>query len=366
MKNFGFGCMRLPLKGSDIDDETFSRMIDRFLEAGFTYFDTARGYMDGKSEAALKRCLTSRYPRERYSLTDKLSNDFFKAEEDIRPLFEDQLVACGVAYFDYYLMHAQTAESYRKYVQCGAYRIAEALKAEGKIKHVGISFHDKAAVLERILTEQPKLEVVQIQFNYADFDDPSIEARKCWEVCRKHSKPVIVMEPVKGGNLVRLPDAAAAILHSLQGGSTASYAIRFAASFDGVMMVLSGMSDREQLEDNLSFMQAFKPLSQPELEALEQVVAILKKQNLIPCTACRYCVSGCPKRIAIPDLFACMNAKKQYQDWNSDWYYGINTQSGGKASDCVECGQCEKACPQHLEIRKLLKAVAEAFEKPEA
>ncbi len=208
MRNFGFGCMRLPMNGDEVDYKEFSQMVDTFLEEGFHYFDTAHGYLDGKSETALRECLTKRYPRERYLLTNKLTTNFFNKEEEIRPFFESQLKACGVDYFDYYLMHAQNAEVYKKYKNCRAYEAAQELKAEGRVRHVGISFHDKAEVLDMILTEHPEIEAVQIQFNYVDYEDAGIQSRLCYEVCRKHNKPVIVMEPVKGGNLVNLPEEA--------------------------------------------------------------------------------------------------------------------------------------------------------------
>ena len=362
-KNFGFGCMRLPMKDGEVDYEEFSRMIDTFLDAGFNYFDTARGYLDGKSEIALRECLTSRYPRDQYILTDKLTSGFFKTETDIRPFFESQLAACGVEYFDFYLMHAQNADFFRNFKQCRAYETAFDLKAEGKIRHVGISFHDRAEVLEQILTEYPQIEVVQIQFNYLDYEDPGIQGRKCYEVCVRHDKPVIVMEPVKGGNLVNLPPQAQAIFDGLGlNMSNAGYAIRFAASFEQIAMVLSGMSSMEQLTDDIGFMKEFHPLTEEERVAIQKVCDIFRAQNLIPCTACRYCVAGCPKKIAIPDLFADMNAKQQHQDWNSGWYYMVHTQNAGKASDCIKCGKCEKACPQHLRIRKLLEDVTAAFE----
>ena len=362
-KNFGFGCMRLPMNGEEVDLEQTKKMVDTFIEQGFNYFDTAHGYIQGKSEKALKECLTSRYPRDKYILTDKLTANFFKKEEDIRPLFESQLEICGVDYFDFYLMHAQGAGNYAHFKECHAYETAFELKKEGKVRHVGISFHDKPEVLEQILTEYPEVEVVQIQFNYVDYDDPAVQSRACYEVCRKHNKPVIVMEPVKGGNLVNLPEDAKAVLDELYGGSPASYAIRFAAGFPGMMMVLSGMSSMEQMNDNLSYMKDFQPLNEAELAAVKKVQEIFKSKNLIPCTACRYCIDGCPKHISIPDPFAIMNTKQIYHDWNADYYYNVvHTAPGRKASDCLKCGKCEKVCPQHLQIRNLLEDVAKEFE----
>lgn len=366
-KNFGFGCMRLPMNGDQVDIAETTRMVDEFLAQGFNYFDTAHGYIGGKSELALKECLTSRYPREAYSLTDKLTDSYFKTEADIRPFFESQLEACGVDYFDFYLMHAQNADNFKKFKACRAYETAFALKAEGRIRHVGLSFHDRAEVLDQILTEYPQIEVVQIQFNYLDYDDIAVQSRKCYEVCRKHGKPVLVMEPVKGGSLVNLPEEAKKVLDDLHGGSPASYAIRFAAGFPGMMMVLSGMSNMEQMKDNLSYMRDFKPLNETELAAVNKVQEIFHKLNMIPCTACRYCVEGCPKQISIPDLFAIMNIKQLHHDWNADYYYEeVHTAPGRRASDCLKCGKCEKICPQHLPIRKLLEEVAKEFDKPEA
>lgn len=363
-KNFGFGAMRLPMKDGEVDIPQTCQMVDTFLEAGFNYFDTAHGYLDGKSEPALRECLTSRYPRDRYILTTKLSGYLFKSEADIRPLFEEQLRDCGVDYFDFYLMHAQGVENFAFFKKCRAYETALQLKEEGKIRHFGISFHDRAEVLEQILTEYPQIEVVQIQFNYVDYDDPAVESRKCYEVCRKFGKPVIVMEPVKGGNLVKLPEKAMDVFRELGDASPASYAIRFATGFEGMLMVLSGMSSLEQMEDNIRYMRDFSPLNEKELEAVGKVQEIFRSMNLIPCTACRYCTAGCPKKISIPDLFAVMNTKQIHHDWNADYYYNeVHTKQGGKASDCIKCGKCENACPQHLHIRDLLVDVAKEFEK---
>lgn len=366
-KKLGFGCMRLPMNGEEVDTVQMNEMVDYFIENGFNYFDTAHGYLDGKSEKALKECLTSRYPRDSYILVDKLTNFFFKKQEDIRPFFESQLEACGVDYFDIYLMHAQGADIYEFFKSCRAYEIALELMEEGKFRHFGISFHDRAEVLEQILQDYPQIEFVQIQFNYADYEDPSVEAHKCYEVCCKYDKKIIVMEPVKGGNLVNLPESAKAIFDELKGGSPASYAIRFAAGFEGITMVLSGMSNMEQMTDNVGFMKEFKPLEPKELDAIEKVQEIFHSMHLIPCTSCRYCVAGCPEKISIPDLFAVMNTKQIYHDWNADYYYNVVHTGGGKAkaSACIKCGKCEKACPQHLPIRDLLLDVAKEFEKDE-
>lgn len=371
-KNFGFGCMRLPMVDGEVDMEQFKQMVDLFLEEGFNYFDTAHGYLDGKSELALREGLTSRYPRDRYLLVNKLTSMYFHKEEEIRPFFENQLKWCGVDYFDVYLMHAQNAAEFEKYKKCHAYETALQLKEEGKIRHFGISFHDKAVVLDQILTEYPQVEIVQIQFNYLDYEDPSVEARKVYEVCRKHNKPVLVMEPVKGGSLVKLPEDAQKIFDDLnaQEGtqmSNASYAIRYAAGFDGMKVVLSGMSDLQQMKDNLSYMKEFQPLNAKEKEAVAKVVEVFHGLDMIPCTACHYCVdeNHCPKHIRIPDVFACLNSKKAFNDWNMDFYYSsvLTANGSGKASECIGCGGCERVCPQHLEIRKLLGDVAATFEK---
>ena len=366
--NFGFGFMRLPMNGDEVDITETCKMVDAYISAGFNYFDTAHVYINGKSETALRECVVKRYDRSEIVIANKLSSRIFEKTEDIRPLFEDQLRACGTDYFDFYLMHAQDRTIYERYQRLHAYETAYEFKKEGRVRHFGISFHDKADVLEKILTEHPEIEVVQIQFNYADYDDPSVESRAVYETCVRHGRGVLVMEPVKGGHLVRLPEEADAVFRALGGGSNASYAIRYAASFPGVCAVLSGMGTLEQVEENVSFMRDFRPLDERELEAVDRVRAIFAAQGLIPCTACRYCVfeNKCPADIPIPELFAAMNTYSLFKSWNTKYYYSnILTPGRGKASQCVQCGGCEGVCPQHLEIRQLLKKTAETFETSE-
>ncbi len=354
-KNFGFGMMRLPMLGDTVDFEQTSKMVDAFLARGFNYFDTAHPYIQGGSEEAVKRCLASRHPRESFVLVNKLSGTFWEKEADIEPLVDKQLEACGVEYFDIFLMHAMNAARHEKYKEENAYAVAQRLKQEGKLKHVGMSFHDSAEVLDKILTEQPELEVVQLQFNYVDYFDPKVQGKQCLEVCHKHGKPVIVMEPVKGGSLANLPKAAAELL---TGGSPASYAIRYAASAPGVMMVLSGMSNEEQMADNLSFMENFQPLSQAEHQLIDQVRTIFQSQNRIPCTACRYCTDGCPANIPIPELFAWVNGQRGEEKPTVTY-----AQIMARAGSCISCGQCEQICPQTLHIRRLLASIEEEFAK---
>jgi len=363
-KNFGFGCMRLPMIGEEVDREQFIKMVDIFMKEGFTYFDTAHGYISGKSETEIKKCLTDRYPRESYSLTDKLTAPYFEKESDIVPFFEEQLKLTGVEYFDYYLLHSLTKNNYDKFESCNAFEVVKSLKEQGRIKHMGISFHDTAEFLDKILTEHPEIEIVQIQFNYSDYYNPTVQSKAVYDVCEKHNKPIIVMEPCRGGSLINLPQSAKDIFDE-EGKSYANYAIRFTASFPSVVMVLSGMSTIDQLKENVGFMKDFEPITEQERIAIDKVQKILSEQETIDCTSCRYCVEGCPKNISIPDLFTCYNQKVQFNDNNCKFYYSNYTTASknlGKASDCIKCGKCEKICPQHLPIRKYLEDVAQMFE----
>ena len=366
-KKLGFGCMRLPVIDGDmerIDDELFCKMVDTFMEQGFTYFDTAYPYHNQKSEGAVKRCLVERYDRDKFYLADKMPMWSAKEYADYERIFAEQLERCGVEYFDFYLLHALYGERYEEGVKLGAFDFVQKMKAEGKIKHVGFSFHDTADVLDRILTEHPEMEFVQLQINYYDWESENVQSRKCYEVAVKHGVPVIVMEPVKGGTLASLAPQAAAVLDELNPkASYASFAVRYAASLEHVFMVLSGMSDYEQLLDNTSYMKDFEPLSEKEQDGITRVVEELAKLPTIPCTKCRYCVDGCPQKINIPGLFQAYNNVIQFGDNAvSRRSYANAISERGLASACVECGLCEEQCPQHLQIRSLLKDVAKMFE----
>lgn len=368
MKKLGFGLMRLPIENEDntkINAEKFREMADAFLEAGGTYFDTAYPYHGGFSETAFREAVVKRYPRERFTVTDKLPIYLIDKPEKMQNVFDEQLKRCGVEYFDYYWLHAITSENYETVQKVGAFDFVLQKKAEGKIRNIGFSFHDSPEVLERILNDHPETEYVQLQINYLDWEDDELRARECYEIAASHGKPVIVMEPVKGGALAKVPEKAEKILKAMQPElSTASWAIRFAATPENVMTVLSGMSNMQQLEDNMSYMKNFQPLSETEMKTMEQVAEIIRSQPAIPCTACRYCVSEneCPKNIAIPDYFSLYNDKTAQKPIDASAHYNNLILTHGKASECIGCGKCEKHCPQHLSIRKYLKDVADVLE----
>lgn len=354
-KNFGFGCMRLKMIDDKVDYEEFNRMIDRFIEAGFNYFDTAHGYIDGKSETAIRDCLVARYKREDFVLANKLSAWFFEKEEEIEPLFESQLKLCGVDYFDFYLFHCLNKDTYPKHKRCNSFDIVRRLKEEGKIKHIAMSFHDTAELLDTILTEQPYIEAVQLQFNYLDYDDPNVQSKACYDVAIKHGKKIIVMEPVKGGALVNLPDPAAKVLDELDGGSYASYALRFAASFPEIFMVLSGMGNMDMMSDNISTFSDFVPLNEAEFSATARVREIIREVRQVPCTGCRYCTEVCSKNIPIPEIFESYNKYLAAKITKSEAKKSLPESPA--AADCIKCGKCEKNCPQNIEIRRHLEVV---------
>ena len=366
-KKLGFGCMRLPVVNGDmeqIDDELFCKMIDTFMERGFTYVDTAYPYHNQKSEGAVKRCLVDRYPREKFYLADKMPVWNVKEYADYEKIFNEQLERCGVEYFDFYLLHAMNKARVAETEELGGYEFVQKMKAEGKIKHIGFSFHDTADALDEILKNHPEMEFVQLQINYYDWESENVQSRKCYETAVKYGVPVIVMEPVKGGTLANLAPEAAEVLKGLdEDASYASFAVRYVASLDNVFMVLSGMSDYEQLVDNTSYMKEFVPLSEAEQEGIAKVVEALAKLPTIACTKCRYCVDGCPQNINIPGLFQAYNNVVQFGDNAvTRRSYKQAIKDRGLASSCVKCGLCEEQCPQHLEIRELLEKVAEVFE----
>ena len=373
MKKLGFGMMRLPMpdpkEQGKIDLTQVCAMVDSFLERGYTYFDTAYMYHAGESEHAVRDALVKRHPRDSFTLADKMPLFHFKPEDGPdkqAAVFDEQLEKCGVAYFDYYLLHCVTSESYKTAQRLDTFGFLQQKKSEGKIRRLGFSFHDKAELLDQILTAHPEVEFVQLQINYLDWEDERVQSRKCYETARRHGKQVVIMEPVKGGKLAKLPEEASKLLKAAHPDwSEASWAIRFAAGLEGVLVVLSGMSDQAQVDDNTAFMQDPKPLTEEEHTLLEKAAEIISAIPAIACTACRYCVDGCPQGIKIPEYFALYNgdqtALRQGLQPGRDTYTGLAAE-GGKASDCVECRQCENACPQHLPITEWLGRVKKLYE----
>ncbi|MEA4923285.1 MAG: aldo/keto reductase [Eubacteriaceae bacterium] len=374
IKKLGFGCMRLPLKDAEkqdsVDMDQMKKMVDIFMSKGFSYFDTAWMYHDFKSENFLKEALVDRYPRESYQVADKLPIMMMKDSDDPSEIFEKQLGKCGLDFFDVYLIHNINIENYKKAEGRNCFEMVSKKKAEGKAVKIGFSYHADAELLERVLTEHPEVDVVQLQLNYLDWNNERIQSGRCYDIARAHGKEIIVMEPVKGGSLAALPEDAEKILNDAAPHmSPASWAIRFAAGLDGVITVLSGMSDLDQLKDNLSYMEDFKPLSEDENKTLHKTVDEINSSIAIPCTACRYCVKECPQEIAIPEFFSLYNSREQSieQDFYAESaYYDDYIRTHSKASDCIKCGRCEKACPQHLEIIAGLEKVAEIFEPKKA
>lgn len=363
MNKLGFGFLRLPQdKSKQIDWPLLEAMVDEFLAGGGRYFDTAYTYLDGMSEAAIKRAVVERYPRGSFVLADKLPSWMVAHKKDCERYFREQCKRCGVTYFDVYLLHWLNSANYAIAERYDEFSFLQELKADGRIGKTGFSYHGDAATLEKILSAHPKVDVVQLQINYLDWDDPAMDARKCYEIAAQYGKEVVVMEPVKGGTLAELPPQAAGLLRqAAPNESPASWAIRFAQSLDQVSVVLSGMNRLEQLRDNL---RDLPPLSQSEYALLEQAGAIIAKSTAIPCTGCRYCVKGCPKGIAIPDYFRIYNGYSRFPDegWKIEPVYAAAAREHGKASDCIHCRACEKNCPQQIPITQWLSKIAAVLE----
>lgn len=359
-KKLGFGLMRLPLtdpnNNGSVDIELLKKMVDAYLQRGFTYFDTAWMYCDGQSECAVKEVLTKRYPRDSFTVTSKLPNGPLNTLEDRDKVFNEQLRKTGLEYFDYYLLHAIGDQNIDRFRQFDCFNWLFEKKKQGLVKKIGFSFHGTPELLEELLQQYPQFDVVQLMINYLDWEDEKVCSRRCHELAVRYGKQIIIMEPVRGGKLADVPEKVKLMFKSADSDmSVASWAIRFAASLENVMMVLSGMSNLEQVLDNTDYMQDFKPLTQAEMQMALLAGEIIGGQAEIACTGCAYCTERCPKNIAIAQYFAAFNK-------NDEEKYKEVSQIFGKASDCIECGQCEVACPQHLPIRGHLKTVAERFE----
>ena len=365
IKKLGFGLMRLPKNGENIDIEQTKKMVDKFLEAGFTYFDTAWAYPG--SEDAIRQALVERYPRESFQLATKNAAwANCKTREEAIEQFETSLKQTGAGYFDFYLLHNLGETRTKAFDDFDLWNWIMNIKKEGKIKHAGFSFHSTPEELEQILIEHPEMEFVQLQINYADWENPLIQSKKCYEVARKYGKPIIIMEPVKGGMLSTPPQQVVDVFKKANPDlSIASWAIKFAANLDGVITVLSGMSNIEQMEDNISYMKDFKKLSEKEIEVIQEAQNILKTIPLIPCTTCNYCAKVCPMNIGISGSFTAMNyltlyKNKEMAKSQENWL--INRHGLKPAKECIKCGKCETVCPQHIEIRKELEKVAKELE----
>lgn len=367
-KKLGFGLMRLPLKdrrdSAKVDLEQVEKMVDLFLEKGFTYFDTAWFYHNGASEEIVRKVLVNRHPRDKYTIATKLHCGVIETREDRESYFQEQLRRTGAGFFDYYLLHGIEEGLFSKYEELDCFRFVLEKKAKGLVRHAGFSFHGTAELLDRVLTKYPQMEFVQLQLNYLDWDSEWVQAGACYAVAEKHGKPVIVMEPVKGGTLAKIPEKAEELFRRADPSrSVSSWAVRFAASLPNVSVVLSGMSDLEQVRDNTSYMEDFVPLTEEERLLCLEAAKIINAQTAIPCTGCGYCSSKCPQNIAIWQYFSLYNEDMREDLEAKGWTftngrYKALTQSFGKAGDCIACGQCESICPQHLPIIENLKIIS--------
>ncbi|WP_455644876.1 aldo/keto reductase [Methanosphaera sp.] len=371
MEKLGFGMMRLPQLDENpehIDQELLNRMVDSFMKNGFNYFDTAYPYHNGASEKAFKKALVDRYPRESFILADKLPIFFVHKDEDIEPIFNEQLERCGVDYFDYYMLHNLCTWNEYAITDADSFKFIREKKEEGKIRKIGFSFHDEPEYLEKILSQHPEVDFVQLQINYLDWEDKGVQARRCYEIAEKYEVPVIVMEPVRGGALADVPEEAEKLLKDYDDRtSVASYAIRFCAGLDNVIMVLAGVSDIDQMEDNIKTMINFKEINEEEQKLLDKVSNIIHSKITVPCTSCNYCLESCPKNIYISKYFELYNAEKQ-TEWKGfsqqlNYYITyIEKDQYGRASDCINCGLCIEQCPQHIDIPKFMKDVSDEFD----
>ncbi len=361
----GFGLMRLPKleDGKTIDVEQTKQMVDMFLAAGQTYFDTAYVYDRGESEKATKLALVDRHPRDSYTICTKLNAGVANSEEEAKSQLYTSLERTGAGYFDYYLLHALQSNNIDKYEDYHLWDFANEQKAKGVLKHIGFSYHDGPELLDKLLTKHPEVDFIQLQINYRDWENKSIASRANYEVARKYGVSLTVMEPVKGGQLANPPKEVQDVFKAIHPDmSCASWAIRYVASLDGIITVLSGMSNVEQMADNLSYMEHFKSLDDEEKQAIRKAQEILGSVNSIPCTACHYCTDGCPMGIPIPDIFAARNKQLiwgQIEESRRD--YALVIEDSGKAGDCIGCGQCENACPQHIKIISKLAECSEVF-----
>lgn len=366
MPKLGFGLMRLPEKDGVIDLEQVCQMVDTYLESGFNYFDTAYVYHGGNSEKVVKEALVKRHPRESFTVATKLPAWEMKTLEDRDRIFEEQMERAGVDFFDYYLLHSlEDGANYDVYEKLDCFNWGMQKKAEGKIKHFGFSFHGTPELLEKVLDKHPEMEFVQIQLNYADWENKVVNSGRLYDILLERKLPMIIMEPVKGGTLANMaPELEEMFKEARPEKSVASWAMRFVGSLPGIATILSGMSNPEQMADNLDTFKNFEPLSDEEKEVIEKVVCKMLDIKLIPCTGCRYCVDGCPSKILIPDIFNIVNTKRKFpRDGRPHFFYGSITGFSGKASSCIGCGKCEKVCPQHMPIRELMKEASELLDK---
>ena len=367
MPKIGFGLMRLPETDGVIDIDKVCKMVDGYMEAGFNYFDTAYVYHGGNSERAVKEAIVKRYPRDSFTIATKLPAWSIHSFEDRDKIFNEQLERCGVDYFDFYLLHSiEDGNNYDTYVKYDCFNWGIRKREEGKIKHFGFSFHGTPELLVEIVDNHPEIEFVQIQLNYADWDNKIVHSGELYKILAERNIPIIVMEPCKGGKLANHDEECTEILKSVRPDkSVASWAFRYVGSLPGVTTILSGMSTQEQLEDNMNTFKNFEPLSEEEKEAIRKVTEVMFRVEQVGCTACRYCVDGCPMRISIPDIISAINTRRKFPgDMRPQFFYNglVGRDGNGKASDCIGCGQCEGVCPQHLPIIEILKEGVERFE----